>query len=383
MATEVFAAAAPVLDAWAAALRHGERPAWLTPARAALAGFMGATADDAITVFLLPAPPAGSFRAPEAPAAAGSSASPDSPGLSAAPAANGETWATFIGVGYRALWCGGAPFVHERLYEDLLHAAAHAAQPAVLDPLIAAFLDTPQGRRAAERVEGTPYAPRRRHIPELDDPGLNGYLREMIVHTLVYQGALREASGRPALDAHWRRIAADARRVLADPVLSRERAHFYDSWVLGGCAQLVPLARRSLAEGRPVDEVFVRAAVEAFESLYETWRSAAAPGPAAGLPLYLLWNGCSVLVIINGISLRQLVTPDRLQSRVNAAGRMIAWGGTPFGAATGGLLADAVGVRAAYVLMAAVAVVTVLAAWRSPLRGHARAQDLVAATVGA
>lgn len=64
----------------------------------------------------------------------------------------------------------------------------------------------------------------------------------------------------------------------------------------------------------------------------------------------IVWNATHSLIIINGISLRQRVTPERLQSRVNAAGRMIAWGGTPFGAAVAGLLADTFDIRTALFL---------------------------------
>ncbi len=41
------------------------------------------------------------------------------------------------------------------------------------------------------------------------------------------------------------------------------------------------------------------------------------------------------VTVINGITHRQEVTPDQLQSRVNVVGRMIARGGQPFGAILG------------------------------------------------
>ncbi len=141
-AARTFEAAASVLDAWARALREGDRPSWFAAERDALARFMGGEADCAVRVFL----------------------------LSAGPAANGLVWQTFIGVGYRALWCGGPPHVHEPLHEDLLHTAAHAAQSLALDPLIAAFLATDKGRRLEAAFERTPYAPRRRHIPRARRP---------------------------------------------------------------------------------------------------------------------------------------------------------------------------------------------------------------------
>jgi hypothetical protein len=48
----------------------------------------------------------------------------------------------------------------------------------------------------------------------------------------------------------------------------------------------------------------------------------------------------------------QQLTPDELQGRVNTTGRMIAWGGTPFGALIGGLVAQGYGVRVAFLVLA-------------------------------
>ena len=89
---------------------------------------------------------------------------------------------------------------------------------------------------------------------------------------------------------------------------------------------------------------------------------------AVALPLYALWNAAHTLIIITGISLRQRVTPEHLQSRVNAAGRMIAWGGTPFGAAVAGVLAEGIGVRTALYITSLAVLSSAALAWRSPLR---------------
>ena len=61
-----------------------------------------------------------------------------------------------------------------------------------------------------------------------------------------------------------------------------------------------------------------------------------APSFGIGIVFYTFWTMCYTLFIVTTISLRQIVTPDRLQSRVNASARLIAWGGQPFGAAVGG-----------------------------------------------
>ena len=71
----------------------------------------------------------------------------------------------------------------------------------------------------------------------------------------------------------------------------------------------------------------------------------------------VLWNVVTV-------SLRQRITPDRLLGRMNAAYRLVGWGTMPVGAALGGFLAEALGLRPTFVVTA-VLTVTVLAGFRS------------------
>lgn len=64
-----------------------------------------------------------------------------------------------------------------------------------------------------------------------------------------------------------------------------------------------------------------------------------------------LWGLTSTIVIVNGLTVRQLVTPDQLQGRVNVVGRMMTFGvGQPIGAMAGGVLADMLSVQAALVI---------------------------------
>jgi MFS family permease len=72
---------------------------------------------------------------------------------------------------------------------------------------------------------------------------------------------------------------------------------------------------------------------------------------------------------------RQLVTPDQLQGRVNATARMIAWGGSPFGALVGGLLADQIGIRPTFLLMAGLMLLIALLGWFTPLRERTMLND--------
>lgn len=53
-----------------------------------------------------------------------------------------------------------------------------------------------------------------------------------------------------------------------------------------------------------------------------------------------------------GVSLRQRITPDRLLGRVNSGFRLVAWGTRPLGAAVGGVLAELLGLRAVFGIMA-------------------------------
>jgi MFS family permease len=53
------------------------------------------------------------------------------------------------------------------------------------------------------------------------------------------------------------------------------------------------------------------------------------------------------------VSLRQRIVPDRLLGRVNASYRLLAWGTMPIGAALGGVVGEALGLRAVFLLAAA------------------------------
>jgi MFS family permease len=73
-------------------------------------------------------------------------------------------------------------------------------------------------------------------------------------------------------------------------------------------------------------------------------RSFPLPFLMAGLALF---GFASVAYNITQVSLRQAITPERLQGRMNAAMRWIVWGTIPLGTLTGGAIGQAVGLRAA------------------------------------
>ncbi|HUZ98811.1 MAG TPA: MFS transporter [Gaiellaceae bacterium] len=73
-------------------------------------------------------------------------------------------------------------------------------------------------------------------------------------------------------------------------------------------------------------------------------RSSPIPELMAG---FALFGFASVSYNITQVSLRQAITPERLQGRMNAAMRWIVWGTIPLGTLTGGAIGQAVGLRAA------------------------------------
>lgn len=76
------------------------------------------------------------------------------------------------------------------------------------------------------------------------------------------------------------------------------------------------------------------------------------------LGMLLVWSGSSTLVVLNGITARQQVTPHHLQARVNTTARLIAWGGTPLGAVAGGAISQVWSTSTALAVAAAVLGVT-------------------------
>ncbi len=72
--------------------------------------------------------------------------------------------------------------------------------------------------------------------------------------------------------------------------------------------------------------------------------------PAWALAILVVYQFGMTAAIVHGIVVRQVITPDRLQGRVNTTARLIAWGATPVGATLGGLAAEAFGTRVAVAL---------------------------------
>ena len=60
---------------------------------------------------------------------------------------------------------------------------------------------------------------------------------------------------------------------------------------------------------------------------------------------FLLFGFGGTLYNIDQVSLRQAITPDRMQGRMNASMRFMVWGTMPFGALIGGVLGTALGLQ--------------------------------------
>ena len=79
--------------------------------------------------------------------------------------------------------------------------------------------------------------------------------------------------------------------------------------------------------------------------------------------ILLLFSLSVSTTIVTGITYRQLAAPDDLRSSVNVFGRMISWGGQPFGAAAGALISALLDVRAAYMFTVIVTAISALTAY--------------------
>ena len=133
----------------------------------------------------------------------------------------------------------------------------------------------------------------------------------------------------------------------------------YSAGELGGLISVaaVPMLIKRVAIGR-VTTAFLAANAAALALM------SVAPSYGWALLAFFCYESAYVMVTATGITVRQMLTPDHLQSRVNTAGRMIAWGGTPVGAVLGGLFAELLPIRLTFgLLTVGVAVGAGLAGW--------------------
>lgn len=88
---------------------------------------------------------------------------------------------------------------------------------------------------------------------------------------------------------------------------------------------------------------------------------------ALGLIALVGYQCAASIVILNGITIRHLASPEHLQARINTTARMIAWGGQPLGATLAGLLVSGLNPTTILYLAAATVGATAIIAWRGSL----------------
>ncbi|HEU5299904.1 MAG TPA: MFS transporter, partial [bacterium] len=103
--------------------------------------------------------------------------------------------------------------------------------------------------------------------------------------------------------------------------------------------------------------------------------------PATAYPMLILAGALgifgSLVYNINQVSLRQAITPMRLQGRMNATMRFLVWGTMPLGGLLGGALGETLGLRTAILLSAVGGAFAFLWVLLSPVRGLAAIPDHV------
>lgn len=165
------------------------------------------------------------------------------------------------------------------------------------------------------------------------------------------------------VEASGRLLAGHADQVLGLTQPDRRVGLLFSAAAVGGLAAavLLPRAARTLGAGK-VSILAYTLFVLALLGLAFT------PVFGGALLLWAVWEAGRGAGNMNGITVRQQLTPDELQGRVNTTGRMISWGGTPFGALVGGGVAELAGVRAAYVVLTVPVAVGIVALLASPVR---------------
>jgi MFS family permease len=85
------------------------------------------------------------------------------------------------------------------------------------------------------------------------------------------------------------------------------------------------------------------------------------------MPIWFATGLTSVVYNVNQVSLRQSITPDHLQGKMNATMRFIVWGVYPIGAVIGGFLGEVVGLRMTILIAGIGMLVSVLWVALSPV----------------
>jgi MFS family permease len=87
------------------------------------------------------------------------------------------------------------------------------------------------------------------------------------------------------------------------------------------------------------------------------------------VPVLTVGGLANVIYNVTQVSLRQAITPERMQGRMNSVMRFIVWGTVPLGAIVGGVLASRIGVRETVILGGIGCCLPFIPVLFSPVRG--------------
>lgn len=230
----IYQDAKPALLQWAERIAH-QPPEWFSRMSYGLDTFFHIRGDYELHIYLLPSPPRSNCG-------------------------NGDM---FVEEGAITLACSGMPLEDDGVFLVLLHEGAHSIhQKQILNPLVADLLDTPYGQRISEMYWNSP-------VGELIGD-LPSYIGELVIHSLVPYGALREFYGLGSSESYWNSIIKRAQELLHRA--TTDWGDVYTAWVSAACAKMVPLGREYIVRQKPLDETFVYGALETFEGIYLRWQ---------------------------------------------------------------------------------------------------------------
>ncbi len=86
------------------------------------------------------------------------------------------------------------------------------------------------------------------------------------------------------------------------------------------------------------------------------------------MPIWFVNGLLSVVYNVNQVSLRQSITPDHLQGKMNATMRFLVWGVFPIGGLIGGVLGDALGLRTTILISGVGMLTSVFWVFLSPVK---------------
>ena len=87
------------------------------------------------------------------------------------------------------------------------------------------------------------------------------------------------------------------------------------------------------------------------------------------MPAFVFGGFSNVIYNVTQVSLRQAITPERIQGRMNSVMRFIVWGTIPLGSLLGGVLASTIGLKETLIVGGVGTCLPFLPVLFSPVRG--------------